>query len=467
MSPLDIEKTRGSNLYLQLYQNIEREIINGSLRPGDRLPSYRWTAKKYGINMSTVIRAYNLLAADGIIDIIHGSGCYVKTVNCRHFFTDKVVLENFRQGQVMEDPFINFSSGTPFRATYPLEDFEKILSQLIREGLGDRFAYRDVQGSLHLRSVLADYLARQQIRTDPSCIQILNGSQQGIELLSCELLDRNQTLMVGNPSYIVAVNSLCRTGAQVVSVPMLEDGPNLAAMEEILKHKKVDFLYTMPAFQSPTNISISGEKKQRMIDLANRYNFMIIEDDCLSEMSFNGTPRLPLKALDTQDRVIYLKSFSKILMPGLRLGCMVLPRQLVTRITSAKFYSDISSPDLFQECLARFLEEGRMEPHLRRMRAYYLDKHCTMAQEIQASGLMQVAYNSHGGLSFWVRLLREVESHRFYEQVRDRGVRFLPGNIFSQDGSHGQFIRLSYAAPTNDEIREGIRIIADTLAQFA
>lgn len=461
-----MDKANGTNLYLQLYQNIEREIINGQLRPGDRLPSYRWTAKKYGINMSTVIRAYNLLAADGIIEIIHGSGCYVKTVNCCHFFADKVVLENFSQGQVMERPAINFSSGTPFRSTYPIKEFSELLTQLIQEGLGDRLAYRDVQGSSHLRAVLAQYLAQQRITADPACIQILAGSQQGINILSQEIVHRNCTLMVSNPSYTVAINSLSRIGCQILSVPILEDGPDLSAMEEILKRKKVDFLYTMPAFQSPTNISISEEKKRQMVDLANRYGFFIIEDDCLSELSFDGVPLIPLKAFDTQNRVIYLKSFSKILMPGLRLACMVVPPQLVSQITSAKFYSDISSPDLFQECLARFIEEGKMSPHLDRMRAYYQEKHQCMAQEILSSGLMTIPYPSHGGLAFWVKLLNRVEdSHQLYERLRQEGVLFLPGNVFSQDGSHGQYIRLSYAAPTNDEIQKGIRIIAKALKE--
>ncbi|MDR1732088.1 MAG: PLP-dependent aminotransferase family protein, partial [Synergistaceae bacterium] len=387
-------KTKNDSLYLQLHNNIEREIINGTLRPGDKLPSYRRTAQRYGINISTVIHAYEMLEETGIISIVQGSGCYVKALHRSHFFSEKIVLENFNKGQVFEQPLINFSSATPYIDIYPTHDFEEILIELAKSGLSKSFAYREAQGNYHLRQRLREYFEEQGVKTQPECIQILNGSQQGIDLLCKSIIDPSSVMLAENPSYTVALNTFTRAGATILSIPVNEEGMDIKSLERILEKRKIHFLYCMPVFQCPTSVCLSEANSFRLMELAERHNFLIIEDDCQSEIYFDEKPHALLKSRDTNDRVVYLKSFSKILMPGLRLGCMILPKKLVDRVVSAKFYSDISSPDLQQQCFERFLRKGKMSVYLEKLRAHFRKKYDLMKNLIEKSGVLRVRYVS-------------------------------------------------------------------------
>ncbi|CAK7069414.1 MAG: 2-aminoadipate transaminase [Desulfovibrio sp.] len=473
----------GSKLYLKLYQSIEQDIINGRLKPGDRLPSYRRAARKYDISMATVVHAHNKLAEDGIIEIIQGSGCYVKAVNARDYFSDQIVLENFGEGQVPGFPVVNFSSASPFIPAYPMEAFNAILAGMVEEGLDPAlFAYGRTQGKRRLRALLQEYLARQcQIAAREEDIHIVNGGQQGIDLVCKLFRGRAFSVIVENPGYTVAVNSFVNAGASVFPVALENDGCDLTAMRRVLEKRRVDLVYLMTNFQSPTGICWSDEKKQRLLALAEEFDFLIIEDDCWSEIYFDDTPRTSFKTLDSGkalnsgkaldsgkaqeagSRVIYIKSFSKILMPGLRLAFMAAPARLHDGLVAAKFYADIASGGLTQEIFARFMEGGLLETHAAHLRERYARKYLLMRDLIRESGCLEIAHDPGGGLCFWVRILPEVDSYAFYRKMRKSNIRLLPGNLFSRDGTHGTYLRLSFAVPSEDEMRWGFRQIVRSL----
>ena len=303
-----------SKLYLKLYQSIEQDVINGKLKPGDKLPSYRQSAKKYAISMATVVHAHNKLAEAGIIEIIQGSGCYVRAVNAHDFFSDRIVLENFREGQITDFPVVNFSSASPFLPTYPIESFAAIFSEILAEGLDPAFfAYGTTKGARRLQAALQTYAEGQGLTAPETDFHITNGGQQAIDLVCKLFRGKAFSVIVEDPGYPVAVNSFVNAGASVFPVRLQDDGCDMAAMERVLKKRHIDLVYVMTNYQSPTGICWSDEKKKSLLDLAEKYDFFIVEDDCWSDLYFDGVFRPPLKAVDTVSRVIYIKSFSKIL----------------------------------------------------------------------------------------------------------------------------------------------------------
>ena len=237
-------------------------------------------------------------------------------------------------------------------------------------------------------------------------------------------------------------------------------------LEEILVHTRVDFVYTMINFQSPTGLKWSHEKKLKLLELSKKYGFIIIEDDCLSELYFYGTPAVPLKALDTEGRVIYIQSFSKIFIPGLRIAYMVIPRDLSPRMIVAKYSSDISTSGLTQRALTHLLKEGFLEEHLKKIRKIFRDRFELTVKLIQEIPELEIHYLPEGGLYLWIILPDFISSDALYLKLKKHGVSILPGDVFYPEDPNDRRIRISFAAVNQEEIRRGIKILSNTIMSF-
>ncbi|MEA4891515.1 MAG: PLP-dependent aminotransferase family protein [Peptococcaceae bacterium] len=461
-----LDKSKEESLYLQIYRSILGQIMDGQLTVGQKLPSYRWMCQKYNINISTVEKAYQLLEEEGAIQVIHGSGCYVRPLDSYHFFADEVILEAFDRGQITDSHRINFASATPLPRIYPVADFQNILQEIAGEDVGDYLKYPPTQGHPALLSALEDRLRAKGIALENQQLQVVNGSQQGLDILCKSLISSHSRVLAENPSYPVSLNAFLNCGATLDTIPLEEDGPEIKELESILARKKIDFFYTMINFQSPTNICWSRPKKEALLRLAEAYNFLIIEDDCMGEIYFGAAGPESLKSLDTRDRVIYLNSFSKNLMPGIRLAYLLYPAKFSRRILSAKFHTDLSCGALQQELLARYLGRGLFEGHLEKVRDYYREKQKVMARAIKKSRHMQIVYDQPGGLFYWVALSEKISSFTLYEEMKALGVALLPGSMFSIDGRWKNYLRLSYASASSPEIRRGLGLLDEKLAEL-
>lgn len=463
---ITLDKTKEESLYLQVYRSIRGQILDGQLTVGQKLPSYRWMCQKYNINISTVEKAYQLLEEEGAIEVIHGSGCYVRPLDSYHFFADEVILEAFDRGQITDGQRINFASATPLPQVYPVEAFQEILSGIAAEGIGEYLKYPPTQGHPALVAALEDRLRDKGISTQNQQLQVVSGSQQGLDILCKSLITSHSRVLAENPSYPVSLNAFLNRGAAVDTIPLEADGPNMVEFETILAKKKIDYFYTMINFQSPTNICWSQEKKEALLRLADAYNFLIIEDDCAGEIYFGDKAPQPLKAMDTSERVIYLHTFSKSLIPGLRLAYLLYPAKFERRVLSAKFHTDLSCPSLQQEALACYLRRGLFEEHLTRLRDYYQDKQKVTARAIKKSRHMRIVYDQPGGLFYWVALPEKVSGFTLYEEMKALGVALLPGSVFSIDGRWKNYLRLSYASASPSEIRRGLRLLDEKLEEL-
>ncbi|MDI3310441.1 MAG: PLP-dependent aminotransferase family protein [Thermoanaerobacterium sp.] len=343
MVNFSVDKNKTTPLYIQIFNQFKKYIENGSIPPGYKLPTIRSLAKELGVNNVTVINAYRLLEANGYIEKRVGSGTYVsETVKQSDMpIEDIKALEH---GQILVNKnMINFSSSSPNPELFPVDDFKVIINKVLERDGGYAFEYQDTKGYMPLRKVIAEFIRKDDVNIDYEDVQIISGGQQGIDVVSKALINFGDCVFVESPTYSWAIASFKSRGAEIVDIELEKDGINIDVLEEKLRIFKPKLIYTMPVFQNPTGISYSMEKMKKLIEIANKYDTYIVEDDFSNELNFSNNQHLPLKSCDRYDRVIYIKSFSKIYMPGLRLGFILSPKNLINSFAEAKYVTDLST----------------------------------------------------------------------------------------------------------------------------
>ncbi len=454
---ITLNKEDTEPIYKQIYKQIKCKIDRAELVEDTKLPSIRKLSIQLDVNNLTILKAYNLLESKGYIYKKQGSGVFVKKKELALYFEPpKDVLESFKGGQVGLQDRIDFVSGTPSKDILPFEDFKKITMRLLERDGVDLLVYHNTKGYSQLRDYLAQELRLKGVHIDKKYIQITSGAQQGLDLAMKILLSqKNNKVVVGRPTYHGALNTF-RKDCKVYSVGVEEDGFDLEELESILREESIAFIYTMIDYESPTGISWSIEKRRKLIELAKQYNTYIIEDDCLSDLYYDS-PKLPLKALDIENKyVISIKSYSKILVPGIRLGYMIVPSELSQKVVSAKFTADISSSGLNQRILLEFLKCGSFESHLKELREVYKKRYQILREELEDSP-MNIKYKIDGGFYIWLSLPEGINGNEFYLNCKKGGISILPGNVFFMEGVEEPFFRLSFAASPEEMIREGIK----------
>ena len=467
---LELERNNKTNLYVQLYKKMKKKILNKVIKEHDKLPAIRELAEKVGVNPATVVKAYNLLERDELIYKKVGSGSFVAPVK-RSIDNNSIDEGQYLQedafdmlghGQVQLDQSINFASATPSASLFPVEDFKFAINGVLDRDMGEAFTYQKSQGYYPLRQSVNAYLRELGIKSDIDNVQIVSGAQQAIDLLVKVLINYGDKVLVEEPTYSGALSALRSRDAEIEGIPLKSDGMDMEILKEKLKASDIDLVYVMTSFQNPSGISWSSEKKKELLNLSQKHNFLIIEDDCLSELYFDSERPAALKTYSNSERDIYIKSISKIFMPGLRLAFVVLPEELLPSVLAAKHATDISSAGLTQRSFDLYLREGLWYKHLERMRKLFGERYnfmCSSINKYLPEEIKQV-YQPKGGLYFWMKLPEEIKCKDLYLKAGERGVAFLPGNLFLANQDNPPYFRLSFAAVDQNEIETGIRNLA-------
>lgn len=468
-------KDKGEHLYVQLYKAIKELIIEGKLSNDEKLPPIRKLAQQLDINNVTVVNAYHILEQEGLVYKKVGSGTYISSdlVNYISEDIEEQTIANslgslslIEQGQIqIKKNMINFASATPMAELFPVDDFKSALNQVLDRDKGRAFDYQESQGYLPLREALIEYVKEYNIYSNIESIQVISGAQQGIDIIAKALLNYGDTVIVENPSYTGAIASFKSRGAKIIDVKLLEDGIDIEDLEKKIRIFQPKFLYLMPNFQNPTGISYSRSKKDQIIDLCKEQNVYIVEDDYLSDLNFYSKDNTTLKSLDTDNElVIYVKSFSKIFMPGLRLGFLIAPSKFYDHLLFAKHSSDISTSGLLQRALEIYFTKGTWKEHIKYMEKKYKDGFDTMLINIKKYMPPQVEYiYPQGGVNFWFKLPKGVSSKELYEAAIKKNVALAPGNLFFIHQNDNSHFRLSIASVNNNEIEQGIIIISNII----
>lgn len=358
---------------------------------------------------------------------------------------------------------ISFAGGVPSPQTFPYQELADIAAKLIQERGAEVLQYGVTRGNRQLIEYLAAYLATKAIMADPAEILITSGSQQGLDLVSRALIDPGDVALVELPSYIGGLGALNNAGAELVGLPMTEDGLDPEAMRSCVAKlrqagKRVKLLYTIPNFQNPSGITMSLSKRKQILSLAHELNLLILEDDPYGELYFDQPSPPAIKSLDQEGRVIYFGSFSKVLTPGLRTAWLVAPKEIAAQIELIKESADLCSSMLDQAIVLAACQQNLITGRLGELRQFYQVRCKSMLQALQEHAPAQTTWTKPtGGLFVWVNAPPTIAATERLTQAVEAGVAYVPGKPFFV-GNHtaDNSLRLAFSKESPERIQEGI-----------
>ena len=455
MERYNIKFNDNTKKYLQIYNHIKDMILKKELKAHEKLQPIRKLSEFIGVNNTTVVKAYELLENEGYIYKVIGSGTFVSSRNKNEDI------------KIKKDGIIHFDNGNPSTDIFPIQDFKNAINIALNKEDSSMFEYEDGLGFEKLRVKMVEYLKSSSIYTNKENIQIISGAQQGIDIVCKGLINYSDVVFVEEPTYNGALEVFKSRGAKVISIPMLDDGIDIGILKLKLEKIKPKLIYVMPNFQNPTGISYSTYKKKKLIELSEEYDFYILEDDFISDFPFDSEDNLPLKSYDNNDRVIYIKSFSKILMPGLRIGMVEIPMELQSQILWAKYSSDISTPGLIQKSMFYYMNCFNWKQYLNNINNIYYEKYSLAKKLIdeKLSNKIKVR-KACGGINFFFELPRGYLSYNFYKFLLEKGVIITPGTYFFDNIIDNRYFRINIANASLKDIKEGIDIISDNIDIF-
>lgn len=362
---------------------------------------------------------------------------------------------------------ISFAGGIPSPEVYPTDILADISKDILKNNGTFTLKYGITEGYAPLIEQVKAKNNEQKIGSDDDITIITTGAQQGIDLAAKSLIDPDDTIIVESPTFVGTLNSLRSYQANLIGVPVEDDGISLEATEEVLKTKKVKFIYTIPTFQNPTGITMSLEKRKGLLELAKKYDCLILEDNPYGELRFRGEVLPTIKSMDTEGRVIYVGSFSKTLSPGMRVGFLVGHPDLMDRIIVVKQANDVHTPLLSQMIISEFMKQQDMDAHIAKGCDSCKEKCDAMLSAMDKYFPEKAVYTRpDGGIFLWVTLPEGTDTALLLRKAIDRKVAFVPGNSFMVDAAKpSNCFRLNFTTATNEQIDKGIKILGDLLKE--
>lgn len=468
---LKLKKNSDEPLYLQLADKITELIESGDFPSDYKLPAIRTLSHELEVNNSTVINCYKYLENKKIVYSKIGSGTYVAPLNINS--VPEPVIKQQKSiniiGKTISPFAINFAKSSVSPELFPVKKFKMLFNEVLDRDKGNAFSFQDTQGYLPLRKSLADNLEKYGIRTNYDRIQIISGAQQGIDIITKAMLSFGDIVFVEKPTYYGAVGAMASRGARIIEIPMLSDGIDIKTLEIMFNLYHPKFIYVMPNYQTPTCLSYSIEKKRKLLELAYKNNIYIVEEDNLSDFNYSNSPVKTLKSIDYKNKVIYIKSFSKILMPGLRLGFMILPKLILDEVISAKYATDISTSSFIQRAFNLFIDNGDWDNHILYMKSIFSKKYKLTSSEIRKNLSKYTSYiEPNGGLSFYLKLKsKKLTAEELCSRLAEKNVILAPSSIYYlNDNLEEQCIRLSFSNVSDEEIIKGISITANEFKEM-
>lgn len=451
--------------YIQVAEYIKKLIDKREIKDGDKLPTIRSLSKELGVNNVTVVSAYNKLKAEGYAYQKIGSGSYAKRKDISLSFRKEYAMSLKNIKNELLDDIIDFTGETNGEILFPIDDLKDIINSVLERDGAKALISDNRNGYSDLITTINDIFWDNKINEDD--IIIVSGAQQGIDITAKSILGVNDNVIVEKPTYVGALSVFKWRKVNLFEVPIEHDGVDLDEFEKILQKNNIRCFYTMSYFQYPTGVSYSIEKKKRILELAEIYDFYIIEDDYLSELIYEGSMKyVPFKWLDKNDRVIYIKSFSKIFLPGIRLGYMIAPECYRESIQSSKHNTDITTSSLMQRSLQLYIQEGKWRENIKALNDEYRKRYILM-KEILDNEFKHIAsyMDPKGGLNFYVILKDEtINTKELFRSLKKKGVYITPGAMLFTDERNGQnAFRLAFYQTNDDKIVRGMKILKEEI----
>lgn len=482
-----IKLDRESNIpvYEQIKDHIAGLIVEGRLKPGDRLPSSRNLAETLGVNRTTVCTAYEELEADGYVGSHVGQGTYVLALDALigrplpRLETESFQPRFSRRSEILnaskrrwDNPTgsradrILFSGLTPEEDLFPVELFRNALNNCMREHGRELLQYGDPQGYRPLREYISTRLVRYSIDVSPDQIVIVNGSQQGIDLVMRVFTDPGDSVVIESPSYAELFPVLAQYEVQVTTIPVGSNGMDLDLLERKLSEQPARLIYAMPNFHNPTGATMGLQERQKLVDIVTAHGVPLVEDDYEKDLRFEGTPIVPVKALDSTGTVLYMGTFSKGLFPGARVAWIAAEPAIVERLVLAKRYTDFHTNMLMQAAITEFCVQGHYDAHLKRLHKIYRLRRRKLLEAMAREFPPGVEWTRpDGGYALWVTLPASLNAKELLVAAQRHGIFFTPGErFFTGSGGENSF-RLCFSRTDAEQIDEGVAILGSLIRE--
>lgn len=440
--------------YEEIMEYIKKEISNGTFHHKTRLPSVRFISEQFNCSIGTVLKAYKNLELEHVIYSSPKSGYYV--------------LEDINYNHSTNPSIIDFSAGTPDVVTFPYKSFQHCLNKATEIYKETLFTYCDPRGLTQLRTVLTKQLQNYQVFTKPENIIITSGTQQALTILSLmPFPNQKKKILVEQPTYYGMIKCLEINNIPAIGIERGLNGIDLDALETIFKTEDIKFFYTVPRFHNPTGNSYNKQEKEMIVELAEKYDVYIIEDDIVADLDLDKKND-PMFSYDTRDRVIYLKSYSKILMPGLMIAVLAVPTLLVDTFLEYKKWIDTYSPILSQGALEIYLKNGMFDIQKKEVTKLYVERMICLKNVLSNYSVPQINwFVPQSGYFGCLYTEKNLDYKEIVTSLQMKNIElFDTSQCFLKEYRNHNYVRISISQASTEKIKKGIPIVLDTIKEY-
>jgi len=457
-------------IYQQLARHFKLQIESGRMLPGDRLPPTRDLARHLGVGRISVVNAYAQLQSQGLIAAHPGRGTFVtgarpaSTAATQWPLIGDLNLSMREITRLARQPgVIAFSGGTPPEEFLPVEALRHAINTVLDRDGAAAVAYEDAEGYPPLRTCVSEYVTSLGIQCHPDDVLITGGTQQALDLVIQTLLGEGDAIITSNPTYLGILDIAHVRRVIPIGIPMDADGMRLDALEAAIVDHQPRLIYLNPTYHNPTGRVMPMHRRRQLLMLAKQYGIPVLEDAVYHELGYRNDPPPPLKALDEDGIVLHASGYSKILLPGTRIGYLIANGPLRDRLARFKQAADVCTPGLNQRAMHVYLANGALAGHLNRVR-HELRTRCdaaiTAARRYLPSGAQWD--EPTGGLYLWIQLPEDgPTAAELYVTAIQHGVSYAIGTLFHTDGGGNRHIRLNFATYPPARIQEGLKRLGE------
>ena len=469
-------------LYIQLCNAFIALITKGTLQPADMLPSSRILADLIGVNRNTVKLAYEELISQGWAESVERKGVFV---NSKLPVPSTTALPDTRMDDGRHDAFqwtnrfrnampsknlqkagLAIDDGFPDVRLAPIDQLMREYRSMSRKFYGKNFLrYGSSAGSERLRVSIADYLANTRgVTVPPDNVLITKGSQMGIYLAAQLLLSPGDQVAAGMSNYALADETFRHAGAGILRIPVDAFGMDIDFLEKSLEKTGIKAVYIIPHHHLPTTVTLSSERRLKLLNLAKTHRFAIIEDDYDFDFHYDNKPYLPLASIDHTQNVIYIGSISKTFAPALRIGFMAGPPEFIKAAGSLRELIDRQGDTLMEEAFSVLFDNGEVDRHFRKSLKIYKDRRDLFC-EILASGFREELTFEvpEGGLGIWATFAEDIDMHKMSAIARKKGLYIDDGDFYKNESYSANALRMGFASLNEAEIRQALKILKSVL----
>lgn len=366
---------------------------------------------------------------------------------------------------------ISLAGGFPDTSTFPPESFAAQMTRIAQESSAKALQYGPTEGFAETRAVIEEVMRAEDMRPDPEDIVVTSGGQQALDLICKTLIDPGDVVIAEGPTYPGAVPVFCSYEADTRQVEMDDEGMRIDLLEELLAGldaagKRPKFIYSVPTFQNPGGVTLSLERRRRLVEIAREREILLVEDNPYGLLRFEGDPLPTLYSLDGGDYVLYMGTFSKILSPGIRIGWVCAPPPVRAKLVLGKQAADLCTSTLSQFFVREYFGEGRWLEYVDELRDVYRSRRAAMLRALASYFPRQASWSEpEGGLFVWATLPDYIDTTDLLAKALRENVAFVPGEAAFADGRGSGSMRLNFSAQTEDEIAEGIRRIGTVVGE--